>query len=110
MNEVSEDVVTAVGTLIASTRTLERLVASLPADERCGGPGPRLRAELAELAETALRIMDDLDESLDGTRPRCSRVDLVGSLRAANGLVVELRDRTIDSVVSAVPVPDYPTA
>ncbi|PVE04484.1 hypothetical protein OIE62_05320 [Streptomyces scopuliridis] len=110
MNETSEDVVSAVDALIASTRTLERLVTSLPADEQCGGPGPRLRAELVELAETALRIMDELEESLDGARPQCSLADLVGSLRAADRLVVQLRDRTIDSVVSAVPVPDYPTA
>lgn len=110
MNEVSEDVVTAVDALIASTQTIERLVASLPVDELCGGPSPHIRAELAELAETALRIMDDLEEGLDGSRPHFSRVDLVGSLHAANRLVVQLRDRTIDNVVSATPVPEYPTA
>ncbi|KUM95262.1 hypothetical protein AQI88_17900 [Streptomyces cellostaticus] len=68
------------------------------------GASEQERAARAELAGDALRLLEDAEVAVASGEPEHVVVALV---KAIEGLIVQLRDRVLDSVVASSPAPDH---
>jgi hypothetical protein len=99
---LSERFESAMQELACFQEQLEGLAAIL-APGQLTGSSPQERAARAELADDALRLVDDADAAIDSGEP----ADVVLALvNAIGGLAAQLRDRVLDEVVASSPAPD----
>ncbi|MCZ4120277.1 hypothetical protein [Streptomyces sp. H39-S7] len=104
MNEPQEHRA-AVADLRASSQTLVSMMAAITSAD-LGYLNPQEQAELDVLADQAMRLLDDVEQILQGDVS--SSANLIHAVSASARLAHQLRARLIDSAVAATHVPDHP--